>query len=59
MKKLDISELMKISDALADNEWLLPLIDMNNRGKLRHFLNLIGKSDVLNKVIADRKKQTR
>lgn len=54
MEKLEIAELIKIADILEKDNLLVPLLDMNNRGQLPHFLELIGKKDLLNKIIADR-----
>ena len=55
MEKLDIAEVIKISDALEKDNLLVALLNMNNNGQLPHFLELLGKKDMLNKIIADRK----
>ncbi|MBR5904267.1 MAG: hypothetical protein IKZ49_01900 [Alphaproteobacteria bacterium] len=60
MEKLEISEIIKISDYLSKDEWIVPLLNMNKNGKLKYFLELIGRTDILDKIIEDRNnKKTR
>ena len=55
MKKLTITEIMNLSSLLAKDEWIVTLIDMNNRGQLEDFFKLIGKPDIFNKILEERK----
>lgn len=53
MQKLEISQIMALSDKLEKNVWILTLIDLNNKGQLEHFFELIGRKDLLQNLLKE------
>ena len=47
MNKLTLSQIMALSEQLEHNEWIIPLMKLNNAGKLDLFFEMIGKSELL------------
>ncbi len=60
MKKLDIGTLVKLSEFFEqDGAFMLNiLIDLNNRGKLEDFFNLVNKKKMLEDFLQKQTKKT-
>ncbi len=56
MQKLDVSQVMKLSDKLEHEVWIVTLIQLNNHDKLEEFLKLINKTNLLDEVLQNTKK---
>lgn len=61
MKKLDIGTLVKLSETFekGDAFMLNILIDLNTKGKLEDFFNLIDKKQMLDNFLQEQAKKSR
>jgi hypothetical protein len=61
MKKLDIDTLVKLSEIFEQSGafMLNILIDLNNRGKLEEFFNLVDKKKMLDDFLQEQTKKPR
>jgi hypothetical protein len=61
MKKLDIGTIVKLSEMFEKNSafMLNIFIDLNNRGKLEEFFNLVDKKKMLDDFLQEQTKKPR
>ena len=61
MKKLDIGTIVKLSEIFEQSGafMLNILIDLNNRGKLEEFFNLVDKKKMLDDFLQEQTKKPR
>ena len=47
MNKLTLSQIMTLSEKLEHNTWIIPLMQLNDAGKIELFFEMIGKTELL------------
>lgn len=51
MEKLTISQIMKLADGMKNFNWIITLIDLNNRGQIEPFFKEINQTNLLHEAL--------
>ena len=59
MDKLNINQIMNLASKLENIEWISVLISLNNKNKIEHLFETIGKTDLLKQTLQETKTHAR